>query len=163
MSYHQTIQTEAQYVDNLGFSATEDKFRAIYRAVLSHWFPTSRGYIIDHQVQGEGGESSFTVIRHAGGHRHPLLIVKLKRPSNWSTAGQNEVWSDLQTYIEGQFEHTRYNTIYGVGGIGLHWMACKMEASGGPPALVQDWQTNIASDTSYTQFQAIADLVYNTI
>ncbi|OJA17915.1 hypothetical protein AZE42_09235 [Rhizopogon vesiculosus] len=158
MPYDPTIQTEAQYVDNLGSSATEDKFHATYNGILAHWFPTSRGYIIDHQ------EPEYIIVRHAGGYRNPLLIVELKRPSKWTAAGQNEVLDDLQTYIEGQFKPTQYNTIYGVGGIGLYWMVCKMEKSGGPqPTLVLDWQNNIASDASYTQFQTIANLVYNII
>jgi len=64
--------------------------------------------------------------------------------------------------MEGRFDLTNYSTIYGLGGIGLRWMVCKMEKSGGPgPALVLDWQNDVASDTSYTQFQTIADLVYN--
>jgi len=164
MSYDQTIQTEALYVHNLGSSATEDKFHATYNGILTHWFPTSRGYIIDHQVMGEGGKPEYLIVRHAGGYRNPLLIVELKRPSKWTAAGQDEVRDDLQTYIEGRFELTKFNTIYGVGGIGLHWMVCKMEKSGGPqPTLVLDWQNNIASDASYTQFQTIANLVYTII
>ena len=39
-----------------------------------------------------------------------------------------------------------------------------MEKSGGPqPTLVLDWQNNIASDASYTQFQTIVNLVYTII
>lgn len=125
--------------------------------MLTTWFPTSRGYIIDDQVMGEGGQ--LLIVRHAG-YRNPLLIVELKRPSKWTAAGKD----DLQTYIEGRFELTKYNTIYGLGGIGLRWMVCKMEKSGGPqPTLVLDWQNNIASETSYAQFQIIANLVYNII
>jgi len=56
MPYDQTIQFEAQYADNLGPCATEDKFHATYNGILAHWFPTSRGYIIDHQVDGTGGK-----------------------------------------------------------------------------------------------------------
>jgi len=78
--------------------------------------------------------------------------------------GMEEVLSEQQRYMEGRLELTQYNTIYGVGGIGLYWMVCKMEKSGGPqPTLVLDWQNNIASDASCTQFQTIANLVYNII
>lgn len=153
MSYNQTIKDEAQYIDDLGPSANEDNLSGIYRGILSHWFPLSRGYILDHR---EGK----IMIRH-GGFRNPLIMLGLKRPSNWTLARKDMVWEDLQTYIEGQFEFTEYNTIYGIEGIGLHWMVFRMERSGGQPTLVLDWQDNVASDTSYTHFQTIADLVYN--
>jgi hypothetical protein len=63
--------------------------------------------------------------------------------------------------MEAQFEHTTHDTIYGVGAIGLHFMVCKMDASGGEPAVVLDWQTNIASDSSYANFETLANLMYN--
>ncbi|KAG2338811.1 hypothetical protein BDR05DRAFT_1062515 [Suillus weaverae] len=164
MPYDQTIKTEAQYANNLGSGATEDKFHATYNGILTHWFPTSHGYIIDHQVMGEGGKPEYIIVRHAGGHRNPLLIVELKRPSKWTAAGKSEVLDDLETYIEGRFELTQYNTIYGVGGIGLNWMVCKMEKTGGHQATeVLGWQDDIASDASYTAFQTIANLVYHIV
>ena len=162
MSYDYTIKEEATYVVNLGSNATEDKFHALYSEILTTWFPTSKGYIIDHQVLGEGGKPEYIVVRHAGGHRNLLLIVELKRPAKWNDAGKQEVLRDLTDYIEGRFDLTQYKTIYGVGGIGLHWMACKMEKSGlHAPATVLDWHDNISSDQSYHAFKTLADLVYN--
>lgn len=161
MPYNETIHTEAQYVHDLGLSAAKDKFHAIYCGILSYWFPASRGYIIDLKFLGDGENPNYIVVRTAGGYRNPLLIVELKPPSSWTAAGKNEVWEDLKTYIEGQFELTKYDTIYGVGGIGLHWTVYKMEKSEGPKLVqVLDWQDNIASDVSYSKFQTIADLVY---
>jgi hypothetical protein len=162
MPYDHTIKTEAQYAEHLGINATEDKFHATYNGILTHWFPTTNGYVIDHQVMGEGGKPEYMIVRHAGGKRNPVLIVELKRPAKWTAAGKAEVLQDLTTYIEGRFDLTQYNTIYGVGGIGLNWMACKMTKSGNHhPVMVHDWEADIASDTSYTHFQAIADLVHH--
>jgi hypothetical protein len=161
MPYDQTILTEARYVQTLGYDAREHSFHATYNGVLMHWFPTSRGFILDHQVSGEG---RYIVVRHAGGYRNPLLIVKLERPSKWTPAGRDGVISGLERYIEGRFELTKYDTIYGLAGIGLHWMVCRMDKSGSPNAtVVLDWQENITSGPSYTQFQTIAEHVYELV
>ncbi|KIL56567.1 hypothetical protein M378DRAFT_45193, partial [Amanita muscaria Koide BX008] len=68
------------------------------------------------QVMGEGGKPEYIIVHHARGKRNPHLIVELKRSNKWTTAGKNEIRDDLTTYIEGQFDLTQYNTIYGVGG-----------------------------------------------
>ncbi|KAF8488217.1 cytochrome P450 [Russula emetica] len=157
MPYDQTIKLEAQYANSLGPTATEDKFHATYNGILTHWFPTSQGYLIDHLVVEEG-KPEFIIVRHAGRKGNPLLVVELKRPNKWTTAGKGEVKADLTTYIGGL---TKSNTIYGVGGIGLHWAVYKAEKSGRRDLdVVQDWKddSDIASDTSYTQFQTIANL-----
>ena len=157
MPYDPTIKQEAQYADNLGPNAIEDKFHATYNGVLSHWFPTSKGYIID-QPTVEEGKPDFIFVRHAGGKRNPLLIVDIKRPSKWTTDGKGEIKDDLTTYMGGLVKD---NTIYGVGVIGLHWIVYKMEKSGRHELdLFQDWKDDIASDTSYTQFQTLANLVH---
>lgn len=120
---------------------------------------------MDHQVPGGSDnlkpEADYIVIRHAGGHRNPLLVVKLKSPDKWDDAGKQDVLQDLMECIEGQFDLTQYDTIYGVGGIGLHWMVCKMEKSGlhGVTTML-DWHDDISSNQSYEAFKAIARLVY---
>jgi hypothetical protein len=57
-----------------------------------------------------------------------------------------------------------YGAIYGVVGIGLRWVVYKMEKSGGDGGLVTvpvlGWQDNVASDTSYTWLELIAELVH---
>jgi len=162
MPYDATIKLEAAHAASLGINATEDKFHATYNGILTHWFPTGQGYVIDHQVMGEGGKPEYIVVRHAGAKRNPLLIVELKRPAKWTAAGKTEVHNELTNYIEGRFDLTQYNTIYGVGGIGLRWSVYKMEKAGSHQLqVVHDWEDDIASDTSYTHFQTIANLVHN--
>lgn len=139
MPYNDTIKEEASYAASLLDAATEDKFHATYSGILTEWFPTSLGYIIDHQIMGPGGKPEYIVVRHAGGRRNPLLIVELKRPSKWTTAGKREVVDDLKTYIEGRFDLTKHNIIYGLGGIGLKWMVCKMTQDGDDvPSVILD-------------------------
>jgi len=159
MPYNSTIKLEAHFVQLLGESATEDCFHATYSGLLTEWFPTSRGYIIDHQKLGPGGKPEYIVVRHAGGQR-PLLIVKLKRPSKLNTAGKQEIIDDITEYIEGRHDITHYNTIFGLGGIGLDWMVCEMKKSGQDvPTIIQPWTPDITSDTSYDDFRHIAELV----
>jgi len=142
MPYSSGIKLEAKYVAKLGATAKVDNLHAIYNAVLNKWFPSSEGYAIDRQVlcgAGGSGRKSFFVC-HAGDHRDPLLIVELKRPAKWNDAGKQEVLKDLTESIQAQFDETHYNTIHGFGGIGLHWMVCKMEKDGLPvPTTVLDW------------------------
>jgi hypothetical protein len=72
----------------------------------------------------------------------------------------------LQKYMKERIELTKYVTIYGIRAVGLHWMVYKMEKLGDPElalVTVLDWQDDITSDSSYTQFQAVAKLVYNNL
>ena len=163
MPYDATIKQEASFVSNLSLTeATEDKFHATYSGILAHWFPPSLSYLIEPQVRGEEGKPGFIVVRHGGGYRSPLLIVELKRVSKWNDAGRKAVRRELTLHLEGRFDLTRYNTIYGLGGIGFHWMVCKMEKSGsGSPVDVEPWRDDIVSDASYNRFEEIADLIYN--
>jgi hypothetical protein len=161
MPYHNAIKQEAQYVQALGQGATEDCLYATYMAVLTEWFPTSRGYMIDDQGFDRGG---CFVVRHAAQleKKNPVLVVELKQPSKFNDTGKLEVMMDLTEYIEGRFDLTQYNMIYGLGGIGLDWKVCKM-ARTAPYILttVQTWTADITSDDSYDAFGYIANLVYN--
>ena len=165
MSYDATIQEAARRADSFGPNAAKDKFRGTYYGVLVHWFPTSRGYIIDHQVLGPAGKKvEYIVTRNEGGFHNPLLIINLKRPSEWTAAGQQMVVDELVGHIKDHFNLTRYNTIYGLGGIGLQWMVCKIQRSGDhQPIVLVNWKDNIASDASYAEFAVIADLIYSLV
>jgi len=161
MPYYEVIKANAKDVADLGSVVREDELRGLYPGILWQWF--SKSYIIDRQVLNgarKPGRKSF-FIRHAGCD-DPLLIVELKRPAKWNDAGKQEVMEDLTKSIQTQFAETPYNTIYGIGAIGLHWMVCKMEKDGLPvPTTVLDWHDDITSDLSYDAFKDIADLVYN--
>jgi len=163
MPYYEVIKANAKSLVGLGSAATENNLLGLYLGVLVEWFPISKGYIVDRQVLNRArkpGRKSF-FIRHAG-YLDPLLIVELKRPAKWNDAGKQEVLGGLTKSIQMQFAETQYSTIYGIGAIGLHWMACKMEKDGLPvPTTLLDWHDDITSDSSYNAFKAIADLVYN--
>jgi len=164
MPYYEHFKAEAKYVAELGSAATEDELKGLYRWILCEWFPLSKGYIIDFQVLNgarKPGRKSFFV-RRTGAYRGPHLIVELKRSAKWNDAGKQEVLEGLTKSIQAQFEKTPYNTIYGLGSIGLHWTVCKMEKDGLPvPTTVLDWHDDISSDLSHDAFRAVADLVYN--
>ena len=103
----------------------------------------------------------YVVVKRVGRNRNPLLIVELKRPSRWTTAGRRMVMRELLEYAESRFSLTQYGTIYLLGGIGLHWKVWKMEKTGSDePTVVVDWQENISSNQSYGIFQTIAGSMY---
>jgi len=163
MPYYEVIKANAKYVADLGSTATEDKLHGLYFGILCQCFPISEGYVVDRQVLNGArrpGRKSFFV-RYAG-YLDPLLIVELKRPAKWNDAGKQEVLEGLTKSIQAQLAETQYNTIYGIGAIGLHWMVCKMEKDSLPVlTTVLDWHDDITSDLSYDAFEDIADLVYN--
>ena len=72
MPYNDTILEEAEYARKLGFSATEDEFHAPYAAILTHWFPTRLGYIIEPRILDKGDKQ--IVVRYG---RSPVLIVRV--------------------------------------------------------------------------------------
>ncbi|KAF9000348.1 hypothetical protein BDZ89DRAFT_1082358 [Hymenopellis radicata] len=154
MPYNATIKQEAQYAHSLGKDAVED-FHATYTSVLSEWFPTSRGYVIDPQPE-------YIVVRHAGEVRSPLLIAELKRPSKYNDAGKEEVKDELVQYMGGPLRpHTVQHDLWTCG-IGLKWTVCKMVKSGShDPEDIENWTDDITSDASYAKFSRIAELVYN--
>jgi len=164
MSYSSGTKAEAIYVTKLGATARADTLHGLYNVALTKWFPSSACYAIDRQVlcgAGKSGRKSFFV-RHAGYDRDPLLIVELKRPAKWNDAGKQEILEHLTESIQAQLHETRYNTIYGLGAIGLHWMVCKMEKDGLPvPTTVVDWRDDISSDQSYDTFGAVAASIYD--
>lgn len=144
--------------------ATEDCFYATYMGVLTVWFPTPRGYMIDHQEFDKGGRPGCRfIVRHAAQfQKNSVLVVEVKRPSKFNDTGKWEVMMDLTEYIEDRFDLTQYNMIYGLGGIGLNWKVCKMtRAAPHIPTNVQTWTADITSDDSYDAFGYIANLVYN--
>jgi len=164
MPYNDTLKLEATFVANIGLTATEDKFGALYGGIMHTWFPVSKGYIMDYKVLSGAGKPNrnILVIRRAGGDRNLLLVVNIMRPDKWNNAGKQEALEDLTKYIEGWFDETQYNTIYGLGGIGLHWMVCRMEKDGSPvPTTVLGWHDNISNDLSYDAFETVADLLDN--
>jgi hypothetical protein len=158
MSYNATIQTEAQNADSIGPEATEEHFLDTYKAILAHWFPTSRGYTID-PVLYDLGDLEPIIVRRGG--NNIILIVKLLPPSEWTADGREVIVDELANEIGSMFDITKSNTFYGLGGIGLHWMVCEVKSGNCLPTTVLDWQDNIASDASYTEFETIANLVYN--
>jgi hypothetical protein len=164
MPYHPEIKLEAQLA-NSSAQAREERFYAIYIDILTYWFPSTHGYHIDPQtsINGHGGKPDYILVRNAFGHRNPLLVVEIKRPSKWTEGGKAQVVRELEYYMEQCFDVTQHDTIYGLGGIGLHWMLCKMTTMGGPESeIVVDWLDNIASDDSYDVFRDhVAQRVYN--
>ena len=159
MPYNNTIKAEAKYVADRGHPVN-----ALYNAVLRTWFPLSKGYAIGFHFPNGAGKPihKHVSVRRVGGLCDLLLIVEHKHQAKWNDAGKQEVLEDLTEYMEAQFDKTKYNTIYGLAGIGLHWMVCKMEKDGLPiPTIVVEWHDDISSDLSYDAFETVAASVYN--
>ncbi|KAF9444735.1 hypothetical protein P691DRAFT_806932 [Macrolepiota fuliginosa MF-IS2] len=163
MPYYNILKEEAMDIANRSDTA-EVNLSGLYTGILTTWFPISRGYLIDPKFIAPG-KSEYLVVRKTlalGAHPNPLLIVENRHPKKWNDAGKREVLSDLTEDMEGLLDRTQYGAIYGLGAIGVHWMACKME-KGGPhtPTTLLDWDSDISSDESYDAFKTLAELVYN--
>jgi hypothetical protein len=157
MPYPDSTKTEAKYVTNLApHEATEDKFRATYIGILVQWFPASIGLMLDYQMSEDGERREYIVVRPDPNtnQRNAVLILKLEPPVNWNEVGKQEVAGQLQRMVQDKLEATQFDTVFGLGAIGLHWMACKMTKTGGPvPEVVVDWQDDVTSDESYDVFR----------
>jgi hypothetical protein len=94
-------------------------------------------------------------------------VVELKRPAEDTEAGRENVKRELVNYVEERFDETKYSTIYAIGGIGLSWVAYKIDKSGPPePELVRAWSGNVISATSYDAIHNIAhsiDVMTDTV
>lgn len=114
MPYSAYTKDEARDIQGLGQGAREDASHGLYNLVLTHWF--TQNYTIKPQVQTHRGvgRPEFIICNN---HNTPVLIVELKRPAKWTTAGKEEVIKELREYLEGHLELTHHNTIYGLGGI----------------------------------------------
>jgi hypothetical protein len=72
----------------------------------------------------EGRKPGFIAVRHIERSRTPppIIVVKFKRASEWES-GKDKLRDELRGYSETLSGLSGYNTVYGVGGIDLHWMA----------------------------------------
>jgi len=162
MPYNPGIKAQAKTLAKLGATAKADNFHGIYNAILNEWFPPSEYYAIEPHDPRKSGRKSFVVCHYGGHHDHPLLVVVLKRPAKWNDAGKQEVLEHLTESMQAQFDEAQYNTIYGLGGIGLQWMVCKMERDGLlMPTTVLDWHDDISSDLSCNAFEAVAASIHD--
>lgn len=113
------------------------------------------------------GRPDYIVARYAayaspGGRRSPVVLIKLFRPAEWSTAGKTQALGELREYMAAWLNHTEFGALYGLCGIGLNWMVCKMEKGGPPaPATLLNWHGDISS-ASFDAFRMIAELVDST-
>ncbi|TDL18704.1 hypothetical protein BD410DRAFT_806409 [Rickenella mellea] len=161
MPYDIGIKNEAAYIKSLGANALEDKFHGLYNAILNHWFPSSEGYIIEAQVNVDGGIPEFVVRKVVSTGKNtfsrcPVHVTELKRPSLWTEAGKVKVDRELVGYQETGLKETTYSKIFGLAGIGSRWKMTALIKSGGPdPDLLQDWRADIASDASYSLMEPI--------
>ena len=109
-------------------------------------------------VTGTGTKPEFLVVKVARDEEKLVLVVELKKPAEDTAAGRRRVASELAEYIEERFDEPHFNTIYGIGGIGLSWAAFKMDISGPPePTQVVDWTSNVTAATSFQMMEQIVN------
>ncbi|TDL18964.1 hypothetical protein BD410DRAFT_830559 [Rickenella mellea] len=162
MRYNDTIKRLAALIGGLGDDAREAHFHVngLYNGILNQWFPTVAGYVIEPQVQEDG---VFMIVRHLDASRrmNSVLVVELKGPTKYNATGKRDIQTALTARMEKQFQfgHTTYGKIYGLGGIGAHWiwMACVKDITGRPTVIqMKDWTDDITSDTSAELFHQFA-------
>ena len=165
MPYPPIFQSVVQYLNGLGPDVTQDKFNGLYNSILWHWFPLDGGYIVTNVSLPLGARSKNVLVCHGLGPGgppglNPILVLKIKRPSKWTAAGRQTVMDELVDQIKKAFDESRHSPIYGLGAIGLHWMAFKMQSKDDQPTVLVDWQDDITSDASYASFNIIADPIH---
>jgi hypothetical protein len=161
MSYPPAILTMAQnLIRELGNNSAlhENRFYMLWNAILNYHFPITHDYGIAPQtsITGTGSKPEFLIVKVARDVESIVLIVELKKPSEDTDAGRENVKQELIDYIEERFSETTFPTIYAIAGIGLSWSAYKMDVSGSPNLeLVFGWTGNVTAKTSYERMLQI--------
>ena len=89
-----------------------------------------------------------------------MLVVELKKPSEDTDAGRENVRGELVEYIKERFGETEFPTIYAIAGIGLSWSAFKMSQAGPPePELVYGWTSNVTAAGSFSRMGELAFMI----
>jgi hypothetical protein len=162
MVYPRAIVTMAQNLIREAASKPdipESKFYMLWNAVLNHHFPIGLEYGVALQTSTKG-ECTFLVVKFARERESIVLVVLLKTPDEDTAVGRDSLKKDLAGYIDECFVDTDYETIYGIGGIGLSWSAYKMEDATAPDLeLLHDWTSNITAFLSYEWMHDIVALV----
>jgi len=158
MPYNATIEAEQVYVSRLGVDAVEAKFYGLYNTILSHWFTSGDGYIVEAQVQGPG-RTPYFVVRHTNSSRDPTMVVRIERPNTLHTGGKAAAFEDIKWYMHRRFQETGLDVMYGLAGVGLWWSVWKMERGSATVTNIQQWRGSVASDTSYGRFQRVFKII----
>ena len=109
---------------------------------------------------GTGTKPEFLIVKVARLSESIVLVVELKKPSEDTDVGRENVRRELVEYIEERFEETEFTTIYGIAGIGLSWSAFKMSVNGSSePELVFGWTSNVTSAASFNRMGELALMI----
>jgi len=150
MPYPRVVVTMAQNLLALTASnpdVHENKFYMLWNAILTHHFPIELDYGVSFVTSTGSRPEYLVVIKVAHGVEDIVLVVGLKRPAEDSEWGRVNVRKELVDYIERRFDETKIPTIYAIGGIGLSWVAYKMDRACPLDPFVAS--SNVTSATSY--------------
>src|ERR1700678_1422742 len=151
MPYPKTILTMAQnLITSMGNNPNihKNKFYMLWNVILNHHFPLDKDYGVAPQtsITGTGTKLEYLVVKIACEEEHVVVVVELKKPSEETDAGKENVIKELVEYIEERFDETKFSSIYGLGGIGLSWMAFRMDKAGShQPQILVPWRSNVTS------------------
>ncbi|THV03157.1 hypothetical protein K435DRAFT_792037 [Dendrothele bispora CBS 962.96] len=140
----------------------ENRFHMLWNSILTFHFPVSFEYGVAPQTSITGTETKpeFLVVKVAREFESIVLVVELKKPSEDTDAGHENVKRELVDYIEERFGETQFTTIYAIAGIGLSWSAFRMANYGPPePELVYGWMSNVTAVKSFELMNELALMI----
>ena len=174
-----------QYILDKAAELTDDDetvkslYFPLYNKILHYWFPSTAGYDIcpywvTPDQAPDSNEPITFVIEH---HRHPLLFVEVKAPSDFKLDSGRDAAIVQVTQRLDEIGPTIQlaDRLYAISAIGRRWRACYTERGKGskdgqPVNAVAEasslesyseacWNPDISSDNSWAALQSIVETV----
>ena len=177
-AYPQYILTKAAELNDDN-EIVEMAFYPLFDKILNYWFPPTDGYDVCPQwfIPDSGKSNDFTIAFVVEHNRHPLLLVEIKRPSDFrfESGRINAFFQVIQRLDEVGPSNQYADRLYAISAIGKRWRACyalKGESSeSGRPVMgiaaktsfksahTECWNPDITSDTSWAALQSIVETI----
>ena len=141
----------------------ENKFYMLWDTILNLHFPFTLGYGMAPQtsITGTGTRQDFIVVKIIRESVDVVVVVELKSSSDETKAEMDTLQTELVEFIKERFSQTQYQTIYGIGGVGLSWTALKVDKMDfDRPMTIVPRRGNVTSNESFSRLKAVADEIY---
>lgn len=158
---------------------TESKFYPLYDKILNHWFPATDGYDVCPQwtIPDPRKSVDFTVAFVVEHTQHPLLVVEIKAPSEFSSdSGRAVAIGQLIRRLDEIGPSNQYaDRLYAISAVGKMWRACYTSKGNGskgaqPVKGVSErnslrsshescWNPDITSDASWAALESIVETI----
>ncbi|KAH9976365.1 ubiquitin-related domain-containing protein [Lactifluus volemus] len=178
VSYPKYILTKAAELNDDN-ETIESKFFPLYNKILNYWFPPTEGYDVCPwwSIPESRKSVDFTITFVIEYHRHPLLLVDIKPPSDFQLDSGRvaAIYQVIQHLDEIGPTNQHVDRLYAISAIGRRWRACYAlkgnGSEGGQPvkgvakadslksAKPECWNADITSDVSCAALQTIVETI----